>query len=70
MTATNSRYEPVKRKRLNTAQRMAVYEKCQGHCAYCGEPLVAKYWLQYPRWTRVPTPAQTITPARKEESNA
>lgn len=42
MTATNSRYEPVKRKRLNTAQRMAVYEKCQGHCAYCGEPLPFK----------------------------
>lgn len=31
---------------------------------------VAKYWRQYPRWTHVPTPAQTITPARKEESNA
>ena len=30
---------------------------------------VAKYWRQYPRWTQVPTPAQTVTPARKEESN-
>lgn len=32
----------MKRKTLNTAQRMQVYEKCKGHCAYCGTPIAYK----------------------------
>lgn len=31
-----------KRKALTQAQRMAVYEKCQGHCAYCGTEIAYK----------------------------
>lgn len=31
--------QAIRRKQLTKAQRMAVYEKCQGHCAYCGTPL-------------------------------
>lgn len=31
-----------KRKTLTQAQRMAVYEKCQGHCAYCGTEIAYK----------------------------
>lgn len=29
-------YEPPKRRRLTKAERQAVYDKCNGHCAYCG----------------------------------
>ncbi len=28
--------EPRKRKKLSKKQRKAVYDKCGGHCAYCG----------------------------------
>ena len=30
------------RKKLKTAERLQVYEKCQGHCAYCGHELEYK----------------------------
>ena len=29
-------YIPPKRKKLTKAERQAVYDKCNGHCAYCG----------------------------------
>ena len=29
-------YEPPKRRKLTKAERQAVYDKCGGHCAYCG----------------------------------
>ena len=29
-------YEPPKRRQLTKAERQAVYDKCGGHCAYCG----------------------------------
>lgn len=29
-------YEPVKRRKLTKAERLTVYDKCGGHCAYCG----------------------------------
>lgn len=29
-------YKPPARRRLSKAERQAVYEKCGGHCAYCG----------------------------------
>lgn len=29
-------YEPPKRKKLTKAERQTVYDKCGGHCAYCG----------------------------------
>lgn len=29
-------YEPPKRKKLSKAERQDVYDKCGGHCAYCG----------------------------------
>jgi hypothetical protein len=32
-------YEPPKRRRLSKAERQAVYEKCGGHCAYCGKEI-------------------------------
>ena len=32
-------YMPLKRGRIGTADRMAVYNKCGGHCAYCGKPI-------------------------------
>ncbi len=28
--------EEIKRRRLSAKERKAVYEKCHGHCAYCG----------------------------------
>lgn len=32
-------YMPLKRGKIGTADRMAVYKKCGGHCAYCGKPI-------------------------------
>lgn len=32
-------YKPPKRRKLTKTQRQAVYEKYQGHCAYCGTPI-------------------------------
>jgi Restriction endonuclease len=29
-------YKPPKRRQLTKAERQAVYDKCGGHCAYCG----------------------------------
>ena len=29
-------YEPPKRRKLTKAERQEVYDKCGGHCAYCG----------------------------------
>lgn len=29
-------YEPPKRRKLTKAERREVYDKCGGHCAYCG----------------------------------
>lgn len=29
-------YEPPKRRKLTKAERQTVYDKCSGHCAYCG----------------------------------
>ena len=31
-----------KRKKLSKAERLKVYEKCDGHCAYCGSPIEIK----------------------------
>lgn len=31
-----------KRRKLSKAERQAVYDKCNGHCAYCGCELVFK----------------------------
>lgn len=31
-----------KRKKLSKAERWEVYEKCAGHCAYCGAPIQIK----------------------------
>ncbi len=35
-------YEPPKRRRLSKAGRQEVYDKCGGHCAYCGCELAYK----------------------------
>lgn len=32
-------YSPPKRRKLSKAERQFVYEKCDGHCAYCGRDL-------------------------------
>ena len=32
-------YEPPKRRKLTQAERRAVYDKCGGHCAYCGKEI-------------------------------
>lgn len=32
----------VKRKQLTKEERMCIYNKCQGHCAYCGSKLTIK----------------------------
>ena len=29
-------YKPPKRRKLTKAERQEVYDKCHGHCAYCG----------------------------------
>lgn len=29
-------YEPPKRRKLTKSERKIVYDKCAGHCAYCG----------------------------------
>ncbi len=31
--------EPPKRRKLTKAERQTVYDKCNGHCAYCGTPI-------------------------------
>ena len=35
-------YEPPKRRKLTKAERQAVYDKCGGHCAYCGCKITMK----------------------------
>lgn len=35
-------YEPPKRRKLTKAERKIVYDKCGGHCAYCGCDLALK----------------------------
>ena len=32
-------YMPKKRSSINKSIRMQVYDKCDGHCAYCGKPI-------------------------------
>lgn len=32
-------HKPPKRRKLSKQERQAVYDKCNGHCAYCGIPL-------------------------------
>lgn len=32
-------YEPPKRRKLTKAERKTVYDKCAGHCAYCGREI-------------------------------
>ena len=32
-------YQPPKRRRISKAERQEVYEKCRGHCAYCGKEI-------------------------------
>lgn len=34
-------YEPPKRRKLTKAERLAVFAKCGGHCAYCGCEITA-----------------------------
>ena len=33
------KYEPPKRRKLSKSERQSVYEKCKGHCAYCGKEI-------------------------------
>lgn len=35
-------YHPTKRRKLTATERQQVYEKCNGHCAYCGKELEYK----------------------------
>lgn len=35
-------YEPVKRRKLTKLERLTVYDKCGGRCAYCGCALAYK----------------------------
>jgi len=35
-------YIPPKRKHLTQAERKIVYDKCSGHCAYCGKEISEK----------------------------
>ena len=32
-------YMPMKRGKISASDRMTVYNKCGGHCAYCGKPI-------------------------------
>ncbi len=32
-------YMPMKRGKISVSDRMTVYKKCGGHCAYCGKPI-------------------------------
>ncbi len=32
-------YQPPKRRKLSKAERQAIYDKYDGHCAYCGEKI-------------------------------
>lgn len=32
-------YEAPKRRKLSKSERQTVYDKCGGHCAYCGTPM-------------------------------
>lgn len=31
--------EPTKRRHFSKARRREIYQKCSGHCAYCGKPI-------------------------------
>ena len=35
-------YEHTKRRNLTKAERQAIYNKCDGHCAYCGAEITIK----------------------------
>jgi 5-methylcytosine-specific restriction endonuclease McrA len=35
-------YKPPKRRKLSKAERQEVYDKCGGHCAYCGCEITIK----------------------------
>jgi 5-methylcytosine-specific restriction endonuclease McrA len=35
-------YEPPKRRKSTKAERQTVYDKCAGHCAYCGCEITIK----------------------------
>ena len=35
-------YMPMKRGKISVSDRMTVYKKCGGHCAYCGKPIEYK----------------------------
>lgn len=35
-------YEPPKRRKLTKAERQVIYDKCGGHCAYCGRPITIR----------------------------
>jgi 5-methylcytosine-specific restriction endonuclease McrA len=35
-------HEPPKRRKLTKAERQTVYDKCAGHCAYCGAEITIK----------------------------
>lgn len=35
-------HEPPKRRKLTKAERKVVYDKCAGHCAYCGCEIAMK----------------------------
>ncbi len=39
---TENQYMQVKRKQLTKIERQAVYDKCGGHCAYCGCEIALK----------------------------
>jgi len=35
-------YEPPKRRKLTQVERQTVYDKCSGHCAYCGKEIAVR----------------------------
>lgn len=35
-------YQPPKRRKLTKVERQTVYDKCAGHCAYCGKEITIK----------------------------
>lgn len=38
----NSKMIQKKRKKINSTERQLVYDKCKGHCAYCGCEITIK----------------------------
>jgi len=35
-------YKPPKRRKLSKAERKTIYDKCGGHCAYCGREITIR----------------------------